>query len=304
MDKQLEQAEGFLDRLLIALQRYWEDFIASLPRLALAIILLLTVLFIASKLRKLLFNKLSGKAHDPLFAHFVAQLTKIVVIVVGLLLVLRVLGLTGIATGLMTGAGVSALVFGFAFKDIGENFLAGIILAFNRPFSMHDAVEVEGTLGYVVGLGFRVTHIKTFDEKDVFIPNATLVKETVTNLTRDGLLRMDFVVGIAYEDDIAVATELISKAICGTEGVLHTKEPFVIIDELAASTVNLKVFFWTDTKDYRKGVLVTKSLVIKKVKESLVENGITLPANIQELKLYEKADAVAVKLMGRENKNE
>lgn len=251
-----------------------------------------------------MFNKLSGKAHDPLFAHFVAQLTKIVVIVVGLLLVLRVLGLTGIATGLMTGAGVSALVFGFAFKDIGENFLAGIILAFNRPFSMHDAVEVEGTLGYVVGLGFRVTHIKTFDEKDVFIPNATLVKETVTNLTRDGLLRMDFVVGIAYEDDIAVATELISKAISGTEGVLHTKEPFVIIDELAASTVNLKVFFWTDTKDYRKGVLVTKSLVIKKVKESLVENGITLPANIQELKLYEKADAVAVKLMGRENKNE
>lgn len=297
MDEQLEQIDGFFNKLLYSLEKYWNSFIEALPRIVLALILLLIVLFIAAKIKRILLNRLTGKAHDPLFASFVAQLIKVAVMIIGLLLVLRVLNLTGIATGLLTGAGLSALVFGFAFKDIGENFLAGIILAFNRPFSMHDAVQVEGILGYVVGLGFRVTHIKTFDEKDVFVPNATLIKNTVTNLTRDGLLRMDFIVGIAYEDDIAEATNLMIEVIGGTEGVLQSKEPFVVVDELAASTVNLKVFFWTDTDDYRKGVLVTKSVVMKKVKEALSANGITLPANIQELKLYEKADPLPIKIL-------
>lgn len=296
MDEQLEQVDSFIGRLILSLEKYWDSLVDSLPRIVLALILLILVLFFAAKIKRFLIGRLTNKAHDPLFARFVAQLSKAVIVIVGLLLVLRVLGLTGIATGLLTGAGVSALVFGFAFKDIGENFLAGIILAFNRPFSMHDAVQVEGTLGYVIGLGFRVTHIKTFDEKDVFIPNATLIKETVTNLTRDGLLRMDFTVGIAYEDDIAEATQLIIEVTRETEGVLQTKAPFVVVDELAVSTVNLKVYFWTDTKDYRKGVLVTKGEVMRKVKETLSGNGIAMPANIQELKLYEKAEALPITL--------
>lgn len=296
MDEQLDEVDNLLTRLLLELEQYWQSLVLSLPRIALGIFLLLIVLFIAAKASKILLNRLSGKAHDPLFTRFVAQLAKLAITVIGVLLSLHVVGLTGIASGLLAGAGVSALVFGFAFKDIAENFLAGIILAFNRPFSMHDAIKVKDYLGYIVGLGFRVTHIKTFDEKDVFIPNATIVKEVITNLTKDGLLRMDFIVGIAYEDDIDRASRLIIDTIKQVNGVLEKKEPFVIVEELAASTVNLKIFFWTDTDDYRKGVLVTRSEVIKKVKEVLSENGITLPANIQELKLYEKADALPVTL--------
>ncbi|HEV7332265.1 MAG TPA: mechanosensitive ion channel family protein [Flavisolibacter sp.] len=299
MDEQLEQVDDLLSRLLLELKQSWQSLVLSLPKIILALLLLFVVLLVASKVKKVLLRRLAGKAHDPLFATFVAQLSKFAITVVGLLLVLQVIGLTGIASGLLAGAGVSALVFGFAFKDIAENFLAGIILAFNRPFAMHDAIKIEDYLGYVVGLGFRATHIKTFDEKDVYIPNATIIKSVITNMTRDGLLRMDFVVGIAYEDDIAKATNLIVKAVTETKGVLSKKEPFAIVETLNTSTVDLKVFFWTDTQDYRKGVLVTRSDVMKKVKEVLLASNITLPADIQELKLYEKAKAFPVQIDGR-----
>ncbi len=98
---------------------------------------------------------------------------------------MQTLGLTGVAGGLLAGAGISAFIFGFAFKDIAENFLGGVILAFNRPFSLNDTIVIREFSGHIVALNFRTTHIKTFDEGDVFIPNSIVIKEPLTNLTRD-----------------------------------------------------------------------------------------------------------------------
>ena len=292
-----EEFTGFTTELLQALTRYWQQFVHALPRIALGVLLLLLVLFLASRISKLLQLRLSSRAHDPLFSRFVAKLVKFVLLVVGLILMLHVLGLSGVAGGLLAGAGISAFVVGFAFKDIAENFLAGIILAFNRPFSLDDTIKLNDFVGHVKELNFRTTHLKTFDEKDVFIPNAMIIKEPVVNLTRDGMLRLDFVVGIAYEDDIASAEKLVLQTIAETPEVRTDKPPFVVVEELATSTVNLRMFFWVDTDDYKKGVLITKSTVMQRVKEALSEGGFTLPADIQELKLYDKRDSFPVSLV-------
>lgn len=292
-----ENARNFSNEIFQSLNRYWDQFLIALPRIVLAVVILIVTLLVASYISKLLNRKLSGKAHDPLFGRFISKLAKYALIITGIILFLQVMGLSGIAGGLLAGAGVSAFIFGFAFKDIAENFLAGIILAFDRPFSMNDTVKIHEYTGHVMALNFRTTHIKTFDEKDVFIPNAIVIKETLTNLTRDGMIRLDFVVGIAYEDDINKAREIILETVKKTEGIMEDKQPFIVAEELAASTVNLRVFFWTATDDYKKGVLLTKSDALTKVKKTLVNEGFTLPANIQELKLYDKKASFPVSII-------
>lgn len=298
-----ENAKGLWNEIMQALSGYWQGFLQALPRIAFAVLLLLMTWLIAKQISKLARARLTNKAHDPLFGRFVANLIKYGLLICCVILFLHVLGLTGIAGGLMAGAGVSALIFGFAFKDIAENFLAGIILAFDRPFALNDTVRIGEQTGHVTTLNFRTTHIKTFDEKDVFIPNSKIIKETLVNLTRDGMLRIDFLLGIAYEDDISKALDLVVRTTKGIEGVMMEKEPFTVVEEMATSTVNIRVFFWTRTEDYKKGVLITKSTVITKVKEALIQEGFTLPANIQELKLYDKRSSLPVTLIAPDSKD-
>ena len=296
-----EDFKGFSTELLQSLTRYWQQFVYTLPRIVMGVLVLVLVLFLAARISAMLQSRLTGKAHDPLFARFVARLAKFAIIVVGFIFCLQVLGLSGVAGGLLAGAGISAFIIGFAFKDIAENFLAGIILAFNRPFALNDTIKLNEYVGHVKELNFRTTHIKTFDEKDVFIPNAMVIKEPLVNMTRDGMLRIDFMVGIAYEDDIKSAVALIQQTIHNNKEVRSDKPPFVVVEELATSTVNLRMFFWVDTDDYKKGVLLTKSDVMQSVKEVLTEKGFTLPADIQELKLYDKRDALPVSLVNTKN---
>ena len=281
----------------MALSEYWQAFLHTLPRIAFALVILLVLVVVARQVSLLATARLNRKAKDPLFGRFVANLIRYTLLAGCLILFLHILGLTGIAGGLLAGAGISALIFGFAFKDIAENFLAGIILAFDRPFGLNDTVRIGEEIGHVMALNFRTTHVKTFDEKDVFIPNARIIKEPLVNLTRDGLIRLDFVVGIAYEDDISAAMALIVRETAVVEGVEADKKPFAVVEEMAASTVNIRVFFWSQTDDYKKGVLITKGEVMRRVKERLITNGFTLPANIQELKLYDKRTSIPVEVI-------
>ncbi|MEJ7830297.1 MAG: mechanosensitive ion channel family protein [Segetibacter sp.] len=294
-----ESFKGVSNRLLDALQNYWNGFIVALPRFALAVLLFAAIVITAIYVSRLINKKLGGKSHDPLFVRFISKLTKFALIVIGVIISLQVMGLSGIAGGLLAGAGVSAFIFGFAFKDIAENFLAGIILAFNRPFSLGDTIMIKEYTGHVTALNFRTTHIKTFDEKDVFLPNAIVIKEPVTNFTSDGLLRLDFSVGIAYEDDIAGATEIILAAVNKSEGLAENKDPFAVVEELAVSTVNLRVYFWTTTDDYKKGVLLIKSKIVSNVKEALTDKGYTMPADILELKVYDKRESLPLTVLSQ-----
>ena len=264
-----ENAGNLWNEILYSLTNYWQAFVLALPRIAFAVLLLLIAFFISRQITRVTKARLTSKANDPLFGRFIANFVKYCLYVCSFILFLHILGLSGIAGGLLAGAGVSALIFGFAFKDIAENFLAGIILAFDRPFSMNDTVRIGEHTGHIMALSVRTTHIKTFDEKDVFIPNGKIIREPLVNLTKDGLIRLEFSIGIAYEDDIKKALELIIQTAAGVEGVLLEKKPFAVVEELGVNTINIRLFFWSKTDDYKKGVLITKSTVIKEVKEAL-----------------------------------
>ena len=292
-----ETAKSFTDGIMDAITLYWNKLLFALPRLVMAIIVFLLVVYIASLVSRFIKKKFSGEENDPLFVRFLGKTVRVVIIIAGVILAMQTMGLSGIAGGLLAGAGISAFIFGFAFKDIAENFLGGVILAFNRPFNLDDTIVIREFSGHVKALNFRTTHIKTFDEGDVFIPNSIVVKEPLTNLTRDGKIRINFVVGIAYEDDITQAILTIDTILGQIEEIKKDINPFTIVEELSVSTVNLKVFFWADTLDYRKGVLQIKSDVITQVKEALVSKGFTLPADIQELKMYDRKEPLPISIL-------
>ncbi|WP_304138736.1 mechanosensitive ion channel family protein [Mesonia mobilis] len=281
-----------------AVDRYYHEFLELLPKIALGIFIIVAGVLIAQFITNFYKRRILKKANDPLMARFLAQAIKIILILIAIMIALQVAGLSGIAAGILTAAGGAAIILGFAFQDIGKNFLAGIILAFNRPFRINDTIKIDSMFGKVKALNFRYTHIKTTDGRDIYIPNSDVLTKPVENYTADGFFRLEFVVGIGYENNIEQAKSLIKEVLANNTNIIEddAHESFVIEDELAASTVNLKVFFWINTLDYRVTSSVLRGLIIKEVKEALDLNGFNLPADITELKLYSTEEDIPLKL--------
>lgn len=288
-----------------SLSSFYDQFIAQLPGIGIGVLIIILGLLLGSWIGQFARKRISARTEDPLMSRFLGQAIKYTLIVIAIMLALRAAGLGGIATGILTAAGASAVVLGFAFKDIGENFIAGIILAFSRPFNVNDTVEIGANFGKVKALEFRYTKLKTFNGKDVYIPNSDVLTKPVTNYTEDGFYRWDFIIGIAYEDNIKGAKETVLEALRREPNVIEDEEHenFVVEDELATSTVNLKVFFWVDTKDFRRMALITKGNVVKNVKEALEDAGYYMPADIHEIKLYGGETEFPVRLQPEQSKN-
>ncbi len=276
------------DKLLRPLFSLRDLFLEKLPELFWGLIGLAIVLLLGKLIQKIVTSRLSRRMEDKLLADFVGKMIYSVFLIVGIIIFLQALGLGKAVGGLLAGAGVTAIVLGFAFKDIGENFLAGIFLAFGRPFDIGDLIEVQSIKGVVKKMNFRNTHVRTYDGKDIYVPNALLFKQPLTNYTRDGLLRYDFLIGIDYEDDIkeAIEVSLLTLKNLSTIEKGTGLEPFIAIEEFATSTINLKVFYWVNVFNKRVDVTRVKNETMTRVIESLTDKGISLPADILELKSY------------------
>lgn len=285
-----------MDEILKRLDTYYHSFLKSVPRIGLAVLIVVVGILLANWLASLFQKKIKRESYDPLMSNFLAKAIKLIFIICIFLLALNIAGLSSIAAAIVATAGASAIVLGFAFKDIAENFLAGIILAFNRPFHVNDTVRIEEVFGKVKAMEFRYTKITTFDGRNVYIPNADVLTKPVFNYTEDGFYRVDFIVGIAYENDIEKAKDIITACFDEEQDIIKDAlhENFVAVDELAPSTVNLKIYFWLTTEDFRRSTLQTKGRLIQKIKARLEENGFNLPAEISELKFYDSSKSFPV----------
>jgi len=282
--------------LKTALINYWNELIYQLPKIIIAILIIIVGYLLSNYISRLFKRAVSRRSQDPLMTNFLTKCVKLGFVLLVIMFALRIAGLGGIAAGVLTAAGASAIIVGFAFRDIGENFISGVILSFKRPFDINDTVMVDDIFGKVKGLEFRYTKLKTFDGRDVYIPNSDIIKKAVYNYTEDGYYRLDFIVGIDYDDDIDLAKKVIMDTILDTPDVINTAEngSFVSVDSLGVSTVNLKVFFWTKTMDYKRGAIEIKSELIIKVKNVIIENGLNMPADIKEIKLYGSQQSIPV----------
>ncbi|PJJ60707.1 mechanosensitive ion channel family protein [Hymenobacter chitinivorans] len=267
------------------LNTYWQQFLYISPKLLIAFIVLILAIFVANHLSSLIGGKLRKKSHDPLMADFLTRFSKWALILAGAVLAMEVVGLYAIVGGVVAGAGLSAFIVGFALKDIAENFLAGVVLAFNRPFHIHDTVQIKDLVGKVEDLSLRVTLIKTFDGKHIFLPNAMVLREPLINFTRDGYIRQDFLVTVDFgeQGNSQHAADLLLRYVQTNRGV-EEKEPhtpYVILEKATATTADLRAYFWAYSEDYRRGTLELKSELMRDVKAGLVEEGYAVQSVVQ-----------------------
>jgi small-conductance mechanosensitive channel len=271
---------------------YWAKFLHSLPNLVISVIVVSIAIFLSSQVCRFVGKKLKATAKDPILVPFIVRIIRYALILTGIMFAMEILGFNNIAGSLIAGAGISAFVIGFALKDIGENFLAGIMLALNRPFHIGDTIKIDDYTGDVMELGIRTTKIRTFDGNDVYVPNSMLITNTLTNITASGPTRSNFLISIDYYDDIDKAFEVIVNSIKDVEGLLKNKPPFVNVDQFTTYGVNLKVYYWYNSLEYEKSSFYLQSLIMTKVKNALMQNGFYIPGDVSEMKLYRSEKAI------------
>lgn len=281
-----------------------EYFRLNYLNLAFTILFLIVGFFIANFIKRKIRLRLIKKSPNHITATFISQITGFTLKSIIILITLYLLGLDDFTNKVLAGAGLLTFVIGFALKDIGENFLAGIILAFKSPFRLDDLIEVNSIEGFVKDINIRETLIKTPDGKDVFLPNSIILKNPLFNYTLDGFLRYEFTLGIAYENNPTEAIKIILETVNKVDGVLQgNKKPAIIISELATNTININVKFWVDTFSTSKRSVhhSIRSQVMNNVIAALVSQGFSLPASILELKNYDASNSLHLNIQKEDN---
>jgi small-conductance mechanosensitive channel len=265
------------------------SMLAWLPRLAGALLLALLVWLAAKALRGIVSFTVSRTHFDTNTRQLLKALAFYGMWLVGLIAILSTLGLEG--TSIATTLGISGFVLGFAFKDILSHFFAGIMLLLGRQFHIGDQIVVKDQEGTVERIELRALYLRTYDNRLVIIPNGDVFTSIVTSNTASPHRRREFVVGIGYGDDIGKACRIGLETMLGTPGVLHDPAPDVLVDELAASTVNLKLRFYMNST--RADYLKVGSECMWRVKEAFDRDGVSMPTDIQTvyIKNFEGLDA-------------
>jgi len=283
----------FVEDLKEQVFTYYDEIILLLPKLLFGLVVCTILLFLLRTIRKRLVKFLTGRADDKLLVNFFNSVFSIVNVILISLLFLYIVGQGGIATSILGAAGVSAFVIGFALKDIGENFLAGVIMAFDRPFRLGDTVMTGNVEGKITQMSLRDTHIKTFDGKDVYVPNGQIIKNPLYNYTIDGFLRKSFVIGVDYQTDLDAARKIIKDAVANVPGVqTENRKPATIVSEFGTSTVNITVQYWVNTFDKVHSGTDIQNQIMRDCYKALDQAGVSMPGNVVELKNYSDVDRV------------
>jgi len=220
---------------------------------------------------------------DDLSAALLQRFIKLSAIGIGIFIALEILDATALAGAVLGVAGVAGLALGFAFRNIVENYLAGILLSLRNPFSTGDAVEIEGVKGKVVRLTSRDTVLMTFDGNHLRIPNSKIMTSTMTNFSRNPLRRFDFAIGVSVELDIVDVRKLAMDTLHSLDSVLDDPAPMIIIEELGDSTVNMRFYAWIDQRE--SDFLKSKSEAIRVVKDTFDDADIEMPEPIYRVHL-------------------
>ena len=185
--------------------------------------------------------------------------------------------------------GIGSVAIGFAFKDILQNWFAGLLILIRQPFRTGDQIVVSGFEGTVEHIEARATLIKTYDGRRVVIPNSDVYTRAVTVNTAFPKRRSDYDVGIGYGDDVETARRVILDALRELPGIEKDPAPDAVPWELDGSTVNLKVRWWTDAR--RNKVVAARGEVIVALKKALSEAGIDLPFPTRVILFHDQTEA-------------
>ncbi|WP_239806240.1 mechanosensitive ion channel family protein [Croceicoccus hydrothermalis] len=249
--------------------------VAALPNLAVALIVLL-ITWIVARFAVRIADKLTGRTHlRPSLQNLVETLVRLAIWIIGIMIAMTIM-LPGLdPAGLVAGLGVGALAVGFAFQDIFENFLAGVLIMLREKMRMGDIIEVEGVMGRVEHITLRETHIRQLTNELTIMPNSMIFKNAVKILTDAEMRRDELIVGVSYDSDLERSEAVIRKAFEGIEGIITDKPILIFAREFNSSSIDFQVQWWSESKP--RDMREVKHHVVMAIKRGLDDAGIEIP---------------------------
>jgi len=270
-----EDVSGAMEVVVNSLLGMWEDFLKHLPLIVAAIAVLIVTAVVASLGTSVTRKLLSRAKLRTSLKSLIRQLVYIAIWVTGLMVAAVVVfpGMT--PSKVLTVLGLSSIAIGFAFRDIVENFIAGILILWRFPFDPGDFIECDGYTGQVERTTIRMTTIRQVDGQLVVLPNATIFKSPVTVLTSQGQRRVTVACGVSYDTNVAEAREIIQKAVQGCSSLQSGKPIQIFAQEFGSSSINFEVTWWTGATPLE--VRESRDQVVEAVKSALDKANIEIP---------------------------
>lgn len=234
-------------------------------------ILLLFIGYILAKLASKFINKL---LQNRVSQHHQKLFTRVSFYLVMLLFVVSGLNEMGFQLSVLLGAaGIFSVAIGFASQTSASNLISGIFLLGERPFEVGDFIRVGATAGQVLSIDLLSVKLRTPENLYVRIPNETLIKSELINLSKFPIRRLELKIGIAYKEDIRKARSVLMRVAQDYPFVLEEPKPEVVIQALGASSVDLSFTMWTQSRKYS----ATSDMMYELVKEALDRENIEIP---------------------------
>lgn len=254
-----------VDQITALIAKYGLDVVAAL-------VILVVGWVVAGWAKRAVTKTLSKSSRvDETLRQFFGDLTRYVVIIFTVLAVLDQFGVQ--TASLLAVFGAGALAIGLALQGTLSNVAAGVMLLIFRPFKVGDYVETAGQAGTVRSVNLFVTELATPDNIQILVPNGQVWGSAVRNYSHNPTRRIDIVVGIAYGDSIAKASESCMAVISGDDRILKDPEPMVAVNGLGESSVDILVRFWCNGGDYWP----LRFDMTRALKERMDADGITIP---------------------------
>jgi len=285
------ESPGAVQVLCDTIVEIWVGFVASIPAIITGLVIL-----VITKCLSHVFSK-SAKKMMSRFALLESQKTLltrlgcIAIWVFGISITVTVVFPSVTPGGFLAGLGIGSVAIGFAFKDIFENFFAGILILWSFPFENGDVIECQGTVGTVEDVTIRNTFLRKASGELVVMPNSTIFMNCVDVLTNPKLRRVSVTTGIAYGENVNAAREIIRKAVEGCPTVSKDKPIDVFAKEFASSSVDFNVFWWTQA--HPRDVAISRDEGIESIKSALDAAGIEIPFPYRTLTFKEPLETIA-----------
>ncbi|OTG64219.1 mechanosensitive ion channel family protein [Acinetobacter silvestris] len=266
------------------IDKFVDGFWERMPYLCIALIVLF-IFWLLSKLFKLFVRKtLENRSYTRQNLVLVLNRVGSTFIIFFGFLIAMVIAIPGFTPGqLMSALGIGSVAIGFAFKDIFQNMLSGILILLSEPFQIGDSIVVNNMEGTVEDIQIRATFLHSPDGRRIVIPNATVYTSAVTVNTAYQRRRCEFSVGIGYEDDIQQAKKIILQILDKDQTILSQPGFSVNVSALADFSINLKVQWWVDTTETSTSASISE--VQERVLEAFAKHDISIPYPVQEVKM-------------------
>lgn len=252
-----------------------ESLIRALPNITIALVILV-ITWVLAKFAVKIADRLTNKTDiRPSLRTLLDTLVKLAIWLIGLMIALTVImpGLT--PASLVAGLGIGAVAIGFAFQDIFENFLAGVLIMLREKMRIGDVIECEGIIGKVENITLRETYVRKLSGEVTLVPNSILFKNPVEILTDDTSRRHEIVAGVSYDTDLDHAAQVIVDAVSELPMVQKDKGVDVFACEFNSSSVDFRVRWWAGSKP--RDMHESRDAVVRAIKRGLDDAGIEIP---------------------------